>query len=241
MPCVPLFVFHYRPFLQPRGRYGERTFFCMDNAGYPDDRTTAVLLMKEDRAAWQFVLSRLIDQEKKAKWRSQLRADWGVDLYDLLGRLYEDMIFKGRLANYRGEGSLIGWMRHYLEGYLKRANPNDGRLVDIDGVAPGSEGDERTLGEKIAFELSESHRGDAYSGEGLPVLRNENWSLVQKCFAELWQRNAAQAYVMLLKLRFHMPSLEIKERLGISSAANVDQLFARAVKQMKELKVKNEC
>jgi hypothetical protein len=47
-----------------------------------------------------------------------------------------------------------------------------------------------------------------------------------------------QAYVMLLKLRFHMSSLEIKERLGVSSAANVDQMFARAIRRMKEEKVK---
>ena len=212
----------------------------MDNADYPDDRTTAVLLLKEDKGAWKFVLSRIIDQERKSPANSRRRAEWGVDLYDLLGKLYEDMVFKGKLANYRGEGSLVGWMREYVRGYLRRANPNESRAVDIDGAASGAEDDARTLGEKIAFELSEANRGDAYAGEGLPVLRDENWRLVQKCFAELWQRNATQAYVMLLKLRFHMPSLEIKERLGISSSANVDQLFARAVKQMKELKVKNE-
>ena len=49
-----------------------------------------------------------------------------------------------------------------------------------------------------------------------------------------------QAYVMLLKTRFQMSSLEIKERLGISSAANVDQMFSRAVKKMQEAKVRHD-
>ncbi len=43
-----------------------------------------------------------------------------------------------------------------------------------------------------------------------------------------------QAYVLLLKTRFHMSSMEIKERFGLSSAANVDQLFSRAVRSMRE-------
>ena len=75
-------------------------------------------------------------------------------------------------------------------------------------------------------------------GEDLHVLKHEQWEIVQKCFRNLWQGNTIQAYVMLLKLRFHMSSLEIKERLGLTSAANVDQMFSRAVRKMKEEKVK---
>ena len=49
-----------------------------------------------------------------------------------------------------------------------------------------------------------------------------------------------QAYVMLLKTRFQMSSLEIKERLGASSADNVDQMFARAIRKMREVRERYE-
>ena len=127
----------------------------------------------------------------------------------------------------------------YLRGYLNRQNPETGRFVSLD--AQPYEGEDEaapSLEEKISFQQSEMHSRNAYVGEDLHVLKHEQWEIVQKCFRNLWQGNTIQAYVMLLKLRFHMSSLEIKERLGLTSAANVDQMFSRAVRKMKEEKVK---
>jgi hypothetical protein len=197
------------------------------------------LLKREDQGAWVYILEKVVDQEKRSGANNRRRADWGVPLESLLGQLYEEMVGKGKLAYYSGRGSLIGWLRSYLRGYLNRQNPNsdrcdslDAELTDRSGTGAGS------LEEKISFRLSEERRADAYGGEDLEVLRHERWDVAQKCFRNLWRGNSLQAYVMLLKLRFHMSSVEIKERLGISSAANVDQMFARAVKKMKEEKVK---
>jgi DNA-directed RNA polymerase specialized sigma24 family protein len=198
------------------------------------DRELCDLLKREDPAAWRYILEKIVDQEKRSPGNNRKRADWGVPLESLLGQLYEEMVGKGKLAHYQGSGSLVGWLRSYLRGYLQRQNPNLGRTTSLDAPDDAADGEASRLTDEISFRLSEERRGDAYGDEGLPILRQEQWRIVQKCFKDLWERNSMQAYVMLLKLRFHMSSVEIKERLGISSTANVDQLFARAVKKMRE-------
>ena len=44
----------------------------------------------------------------------------------------------------------------------------------------------------------------------------------------------ARCYIHLLKTRYFMSSEEIKDVLDVSSAANVDQIFSRSVKFMRE-------
>lgn len=203
------------------------------------DVELCALLKDEDQEAWRYVLERVVDQEKRSRFRNLKRQDWGVPLESLLGQLYEEMVGQGKLANYQGRGSLVGWLRSYLRGYLTRQNPERSRMVSIDEPHSDIDGDGGvTRMEEISFRLSEERSRDAYGGEDLQVLRHERWEVAQKCFRNLWKGNTMQAYVMLLKLRFHMSSLEIKDRLGISSAANVDQMFSRAVKKMREERVK---
>lgn len=202
------------------------------------DRELCDLLKLEDRKAWEFVLEKIIHQEKTSGANSRKRFDWGFKIEDHLGQLYDEMIGGRKLWNWEG-GSLVGWMRKYLRGYLNRSNPNgSGRFVDIDGSIANDDGDPGvTVGEKYAKQLSDDCNRNPYGGEDLQVLQHERWEIVQKCFADLWQRNSIQAYVMLLKLRFHMSSVEITERFGMSSVANVDQMFSRAVKKMREVRV----
>lgn len=206
------------------------------------DVEIAKLLLKEDCLAWEYVLVEIIRQEKRSLSRNLKREAWGVSIEELLGELYEDMIANKKLLKYDGKGSLMGWLRSYMRGYLTRKNPYLSKFVDIDAEVAGddSESPGLTLADKIAKEVSDGTNLSAYGSGDPEVVRRERLEIAQKCFAELWQENSAQAYVMLLKTRFQMSSLEITERLGISSAANVDQMFSRAVKKMKELKVKHE-
>lgn len=192
-------------------------------------------LLREEGGAWEFILLKVVAQEKRSAAASRRRSDWGVPLETLLGELYEDMVGRRRLENFRGDGSLVGFLRMYLRGYLSRHNPDARGFVPIDEPTRNDEGaDGPTLEEKIAFDASESLRKNAYMGGDLQVLKNEQWAVARECFRELWMRNTMQAYVLLLKTRFHMSSMEIKERFGLSSAANVDQLFSRAVRSMRE-------
>ena len=82
------------------------------------------LLKAEDRGAWKHVLRKLVSQEAGSSLQVRKRDDWGVCLEELLGELYEDMIGRRKLWNYKGEGSLLGWMRAYMRGYLNRKNPH---------------------------------------------------------------------------------------------------------------------
>ena len=209
------------------------------------DRELWELLKEQKPFAWKYVLTVVKEQEEKSLVNSRKRESWGVDLYELLGKLYEDMICNRKLWNYKGAnedtpGSLIGWMRSYLRGYLTRLNPDyRNKSMDFDGEVKGKDGEKiLSVGDQYAKEMSDGTNLFAYKDEDLEVLKHERLEIAQKCFADLWRENSAQAYVMLLKTRFQMSSLEIKDRLGISSAANVDQMFSRAVKKMKELKVK---
>ena len=59
------------------------------------------------------------------------------------------------------------------------------------------------------------------------------WITTHYCFHDLWQSDPERAYVHLLKTRYHLSSEEVKDFLDISSVANVDQIFSRAVKFMR--------
>ena len=206
------------------------------------DMELVKLLKSESAGAWQYVLERILVQEKHCAANNRKRQDWNVCLESFMGPLYEDMVGERKLDLFSGKGSLIGWLRRYVRGYLSRENPDDGRSVSLDETIEDVDGEcQNTLSDKVAKEASEKHRSNAYAGEGSEVLRREQLQIANKCFRDLWLGNSMQAYVMLLKTRFQMSSLEIKERLGISSVANVDQMFSRAVKRMKELKVKHDC
>ena len=53
------------------------------------------------------------------------------------------------------------------------------------------------------------------------------------CFKELWNDDPRKAYVLLLKTRMFLSSAEVAELLDLTEA-NVDQIFSRSVKQMRE-------
>jgi hypothetical protein len=89
--------------------------------------------------------------------------------------------------------------------------------------------------------MSEEGSGFTIAIEDPARSRKEQWDLVQQCFGEMWRENPMRAYVHLLKLRMNLSSSEIKEMLGVTSTANVDQIFARAVKEMGRRKVEHEC
>ena len=102
-----------------------------------DDLELCQLLKDEDAEAWQYVLEKVVDQEKRSRSGNLKRHDWGVSLESLIGQLYEEMVGQGKLAAYQGRGSLIGWLRSYLRGYLSRQNPENGRFPGF--VLPESE------------------------------------------------------------------------------------------------------
>ncbi len=143
---------------------------------------------------------------------------------DLMGMLYEEMIGRGKIDLYRDDGgSLQGWLRKYVRGYVLNADPARHGEISIDNAHPDAE--------------------DGKTGLELPVddvntVRNEAWNMTHLCFRDLWNGDPERAYILLLKTRFHLSSDEVREMLDVSSVANVDQIFSRAVKFMRQAWVK---
>ena len=181
------------------------------------------LLKDQDADAWRLVYEKSVLIEARSLRSSRMAYEAGVTPEELLGILYEEMIGQGKIGLYRDDGSsLFAWLRTYVRGYVYRSVVKRHPEISLDGVS--DEGDE------IPIPVEDPARD-----------RKDEWALVQECFGEMWNENPMRAYVHLLKLRMNLSSTEIMEMLGISSTANVDQIFARAVKDMGKKKVEHEC
>ena len=207
------------------------------------DHEIFILLKEQDADAWALVWEKAVLAEARSLRSSEQVRKWGVSPESLMSDLYDDMIAKGRIHLYRDDGgSLIGWLRKYVRGYIVHANPALRREISLDASPGGADGDGDSpdFSEKIAKELSDSRGRDSLPSVDPEIGRRETWRMVQSCFRELWMEHPRRAYIHLLKTRMSLSSDEIREMLGISSNANVDQLFSRAVKAMQEARARHE-
>jgi hypothetical protein len=141
-----------------------------------------------------------------------------------MGMLYEEMIGRGKINLYRGEGSFEGWLRRYVRGYILNADPNRHGEISIENAHPDAEGEGEALN---------------IPNEDKRILRNEAWRFTHWIFRKLWNCDPARCYVHVLKTRYFLSSEEIRDFLDISSAANVDQMYSRSVKFMRETWIKH--
>ena len=200
------------------------------------------LLKLQDADAWRLVWEKAVLPEAKSLRCGQMARRFGITAEEMMSLLYVEMIGARKIELFRDDGgSLWGWLRTYVRGYIHQADPAKKREVSLEGIDFGEESDGGTrFEEKVAKMVSDSRGREASPSEDPAMRRKEEWELVQKCFGDLWKKNPMRAYVHLLKLRMNLSSTEIKCMLGVSSEANVDQLFSRALKDMRELKVQHE-
>ena len=198
------------------------------------------LLKLQDADAWRLAWEKAVLPEARSLRSGQMARQWGVTPEEMMSLLYVEMIGGRKIELYRDDGgSLLGWLRTYVRGYILQANPDRRREVSLDTA--GAEGEDNvSLEEKISKDLSDARGRDSSPTEDPALRRQEEWAMVQRCFGELWRKSPLKAYVHLLKLRLNLSSRQIKDMLRISSEANVDQLFSRAVRDMRELKVQYE-
>ena len=82
------------------------------------------LMKLQDDLAWRLVWEKAVLAEAKSLRSARMAREWGVTPEELMGILYEDMISKGKIELFRDDGgSLWGWLRQYVRGYIRRANP----------------------------------------------------------------------------------------------------------------------
>ena len=180
-------------------------------------------LVKEGKdEGWKLVWERVVEPESRSMRSSELMRRYSLDVGDLMGMLYDDMIGRKKIDLYRGEGSFEGWLKRYVRGYVLNADPNAHGEISLDGGRRGDGDEDGTQGIEIPVPA------------GMGIARNEVWQMTHWCFRLLWNEDPLRAYIHLLKTRFHLSSEEVRDFLDVSSAANVDQIFSRSVKFMRE-------
>lgn len=168
---------------------------------------------------WRRIWNEVIVSESRNARNAEMMRRYSLTDGDLMGMLFNDMIGRNKLELYRGEGSFQGWLRSYVRGYILNANPNKHGEIPLDAF-PADNGDGR---ETLDVPINDQR-----------ALVEEAWRLTHYCLRELWNKEPLRAYIHVLKTRFHLSSEAIREMLEISSAANVDQIFSRGVKFMRE-------
>ena len=167
---------------------------------------------------WKLVWERVIAPESQSMRSAELMKKYSLTDGDLMGMLYEEMIGRKKIDLFRGEGSFEGWLKRYVRGFILNANPNKHGEISIEGAHPDADNGQTEL---------------VLPTEDKKVLMKDVWITTHWCFHDLWQSDPERAYVHLLKTRYHLSSDEVRDFLDISSSANVDQIFSRAVKFMR--------
>ena len=176
------------------------------------------LVKTGEDAGWRLVWERVVEPESKSMRSAEMMKRYSLTAGDLMGMLYEEMIGRGKIALYRGEGSFEGWLKRYVRGFILNADPTKHGEISLEGAHADAE--------------------DGATGIDLPtqdnkVISKDVWITTHYCFHDLWLDDPEKAYVHILKTRFHLSSDEVRDFLEISSSANVDQIFSRAVKFMR--------
>ena len=184
-----------------------------------NDREWLESLKAGEDSGWKLVWERVVVPEKDNPKHAEMMRRFSLDEGDLMGRLYEDMLHRGKIALYRGEGSLAGWLRTYVRGYILNADPRRHGELSLDSP-PGDGAEDDRLPEPPDHDTG--------------VMMKDIWISTHYCFHDLWKEDPRRAYLHLLKTRFGLSSEETRDFLEISSSANVDQIFSRNVKFMRE-------
>lgn len=171
------------------------------------------LLEAGDDDAWRYVYARaVIPLLRRSSFGSMVRDRQRSDL-DVCGAVYDYLIAQGKLKQYRGDNDcpVVMWIRYWVAkdilGYCKK---NDNPVSDEGLENVLQDEDDRISRMAMREELNNGYR-------------------------KLWREDRLKARVLYLKLVEERTSLEIVQILGITSESNVDQLFSRARRRMREL------
>ena len=175
---------------------------------------------------WKPIWERVVEPESRSLRSAELMKRYSLTAGDLMGMLFDEMIGRGTIDLYRGEGSFEGWLRRYVRGFVLAADPAKHGEISLENAHPDAEDGATEMAIPVAA--------------GKDIARHEVWAMTHWCFRDLWNEDPERAYVHLLKTRFHFSSEEVKDFLDVSSVANVDQIFSRNVKFMRKAWLKHD-
>lgn len=177
------------------------------------------LVKSGEDAGWKLVWEKVVEPESTSLRSAELMKRYSLTAGDLMGMLFDEMIGRKKIELYRDDGgSFQGWLRRYVRGYILNADPMKHGEISIDSAHSDSE---------------EGPAGMEIPTHDIKMTLNEVWNMTHLCFRDLWNNDPERAYILLLKTRFHLSSEETRDFLDVSSAANVDQIFSRSVKFMR--------
>lgn len=178
------------------------------------------LVKAGEDAGWKLVWEKVVEPESTSQRSAELMKRYSITAGDLMGMLYEDMLGRRKIDLYRDDGgSLQGWIRTYVRGYILGADPNRHGEISIEGAYQWEDGESEAL---------------SLPKHDHEVVRREVWQMTLWCFRELWNEDPERCYIHLLKTRFFLSSEEVRDFLDVSSSANVDQIFSRSIKFMRQ-------
>ena len=184
------------------------------------DREWWQLVKDGEDAGWKPVWEKVVEPESRSLRSADLMKRYSLTAGDLMGMLYDEMIGRGKIDLYRGEGSFQGWLKKYVRGFILAADPAKHGEISLENAHPDAENGETEMAIPVPA--------------GKKIAHNEVWMMTHWCFRDLWNEDPERAYVHILKTRFHLSSEEVKDFLDVSSVANVDQIFSRNVKFMRK-------
>ena len=185
-----------------------------------NDAQWCELVKTESEEGWRLVRQRVVETESQSMRSAEIMRRTSLTCDDLMGMLYEDMIGRRKIELYRGEGSFEGWLRRYVRGYVLAATRARSGEISIENAHPDAD-DGRT-----EMEIPENNE--------MARIRADVWGMTKLCFRKLWNEDPERCYIHVLKTRFFLSSEEIRDFLDVSSAANVDKIFSRSVKFMRQ-------
>ena len=178
------------------------------------------LVKNEADDGWKLVWEKVVKPESLSMRSAEIMRRTSLTADDLIGKLYEDMIGRRKIDLYRAEGSFEGWLRRYVRGYILAATQIGRGEISIENAHPDAE-DGRT-----GMEIPENNE--------MARIRGDVWGMTKLCFRKLWNEDPERCYIHVLKTRFFLSSEEIRDFLEVSSVGNVDKIFSRSVKFMRE-------
>ena len=160
---------------------------------------------------WKLVWEKVVSVEAKTPKNREMMTRFSLTDGDLMGMLYSEMIGRGKIGLYRNDGgSFQGWLRTYVRGFIKNADPNKHGEISIENAHADSEDGDG------AMEIpTEDRKADL----------SEVWHMTHLCFKDLWNAGAS-IYIhseQLKSLNYAIGQITAGgiKRAGASAAATV--------------------
>jgi hypothetical protein len=176
-------------------------------------------LMVSDMGYWEAVKKEIVYPmlESGTNFGQKIR-DKNIDKDDIYSRLYEKMVFQGKLKALKNKKYVIDFIIQYVRAivssFFERKTSKKPVVISINAG-----GDDET---GLSIDIPEPKP---------PSVSYEEWELrekVQKEFNILWQRNPRRALVLLLRYVKGLSAREVKNFLNVATENYVNQVASIA-------------